>query len=142
MAKLDRFITTGVYAGVGRLAARVKPILLESTKGEAPARTGAFRASIVAKQRVEGPSVVITLEAASPLATYITGGTRPHVILPRNASVLRFEVAGGRIVFARRVNHPGTRPNPFPERALERSGPSIAGETRAWATGMAAEVRP
>lgn len=36
-------------------------------------------------------------------------GTRPHVILPKKRKVLKFE-AGGGVVFARKVNHPGTKP--------------------------------
>ena len=36
------------------------------------------------------------------------GTTKAHVILPRNAKVLAFRV-GGQQVFARRVNHPGSR---------------------------------
>lgn len=36
------------------------------------------------------------------------GTTRPHIIKPRNASVLAFQ-AGGRNVFARFVNHPGSK---------------------------------
>lgn len=36
------------------------------------------------------------------------GTTRPHVILPRNAKALRF-MMGGRVVFAKKVNHPGSR---------------------------------
>jgi hypothetical protein len=35
--------------------------------------------------------------------------TRAHVIVPRRASVLVFEVAG-RTVFTRHVNHPGSSP--------------------------------
>ena len=38
---------------------------------------------------------------------YLDEGTRPHPILPRRARVLRFH-AQGRVVFARRVQHPGT----------------------------------
>ena len=45
-------------------------------------------------------------------------GTRPHEIRPVNASVLAFE-AGGRIVFTPLVRHPGSKPNPFMERAAE-----------------------
>lgn len=44
-------------------------------------------------------------------------GSRPHEIVPRNATVLRFEV-GGTVVFTRHVNHPGTRANPFLRNAL------------------------
>lgn len=53
-----------------------------------------------------------------PAAVFVIHGTRPHVILPRRARALRF-TASGRVVFAARVNHPGTRPNPFLLRALE-----------------------
>jgi len=59
----------------------------------------------------------------SGLANYsapVHEGARPHVIRPRNARALRFEVAGGRIVFARRVNHPGNAPNPFIRNAVHR----------------------
>lgn len=45
-------------------------------------------------------------------------GTPRHIIRPRRRTVLRF-VSGGRVVFARRVRHPGTRANPFLTRALD-----------------------
>jgi hypothetical protein len=53
-----------------------------------------------------------------PAAVFVAHGTPPHVIRPRRARALRF-TASGRVVFATRVNHPGTRPNPFLLRALE-----------------------
>jgi len=52
-------------------------------------------------------------------AEYVSGGTRPHVIRPRTAKVLRFTI-GGRTVYATKVNHPGTRPNDFWTRPLQR----------------------
>lgn len=39
-------------------------------------------------------------------------GTRPHVIRPTRAEFLRYS-ARGRVVYARQVMHPGTRPNRF-----------------------------
>lgn len=40
-------------------------------------------------------------------------GTRPHAIVPRHPNgVLRF-MKDGKVVFARRVWHPGTRPNRY-----------------------------
>lgn len=50
-------------------------------------------------------------------------GTNPHIIKPKNKTVLKFEVGriarlsgkkkGKTIVFTKEVKHPGTRPNPF-----------------------------
>lgn len=48
---------------------------------------------------------------------YVLNGTRPHLIRPRRARALRFEV-GGDIVYTKLVRHPGTRANPFLQRAL------------------------
>lgn len=46
------------------------------------------------------------------------GQTRAHTILPRNASVLAFMGRDGKMVFARKVNHPGSN---IPERSFMRS---------------------
>jgi hypothetical protein len=48
----------------------------------------------------------------------VLGGTKPHVIKARPRGVLRF--LGGIVV--RKVQHPGSRPNPFVERAIAASG--------------------
>ena len=54
-----------------------------------------------------------TVNVRHPAALYVTGGTRPHIIRPRRpGGVLRFTV-GGRVVYARYVNHPGNKPNDF-----------------------------
>lgn len=51
-------------------------------------------------------------------AIYVTAGTRPHMIRPRRpGGVLRFTV-GGRVVYAKYVMHPGTKPNSFLKDAL------------------------
>ena len=52
-------------------------------------------------------------------ALYVHEGTRPHVIRPRFRQALRFQV-GGSTVFARRVNHPGTRGRPWLRNAAVR----------------------
>lgn len=46
------------------------------------------------------------------------GTTAPHIIEPKKASVLAFAGANGGMVFARRVNHPGSK---MPERSFLRS---------------------
>lgn len=51
-------------------------------------------------------------------------GARPHVIRPRRAQFLRFKV-GGKVVYARKVNHPGNRANPFLRRGAQAAGLSV-----------------
>jgi len=80
----------------------------------APERTGFLRRNIV--WSVEGLTGRVISQA--PYSAYVEFGTRPHMIFPRRARVLRFEV-GGRTVFARYVHHPGTRGRFFMRRALQ-----------------------
>ena len=44
---------------------------------------------------------------------YQDKGTRAHVIMPRSARRLVFQVPSGVTVFAKKVNHPGTKPQNF-----------------------------
>lgn len=39
-------------------------------------------------------------------------GTKPHVITPNRVQVLRF-TAGSRVIYTRKVNHPGVRANRY-----------------------------
>ena len=59
-----------------------------------------------------------SIQALAAYALYVEKETRPHEIRPVNASVLAFEV-GGKMVFTPLVRHPGTKPNPFMQRAAE-----------------------
>lgn len=53
-----------------------------------------------------------------PAASFVLTGTKRHMIYPkRKGGVLKFEI-GGRTVFARYVDHPGTKPNNFLLKAL------------------------
>lgn len=69
----------------------------------------------VVQRGAGGPSADITVRHHA--VGYVINGTRPHQIRPRARQALRFTV-GGRIVFARLVNHPGTKPDDFLNRAL------------------------
>ncbi len=80
----------------------------------APWRTGRLAGSIV-KEVSDGEAEV---QALAPYAAFVEFGTAPHEIRPVNASVLAFE-ASGKMVFTPLVRHPGTRANPFMERAAE-----------------------
>lgn len=53
-----------------------------------------------------------------PAASFVLNGTAPHEIRPkRSGGRLRFTV-GNRVVFARSVQHPGTKPNNFLWKAM------------------------
>lgn len=74
--------------------------------------TGALKGSIHVRQGRTGVGQYV--EVGSPLSHALMHheGTKPHVIVPKRAAVLRFS-AGGRVIYTRKVNHPGTRPNRY-----------------------------
>ena len=89
----------------------------EVMRQEAPEVTGELKNSIIVEKigeltYVVGPTVEYSI--------YVEYGTGPHIIEPRHARALRFETEEG-IVFAKRVRHPGTPPNPFVHRAAEET---------------------
>jgi HK97 gp10 family phage protein len=58
-------------------------------------------------------------------AIYVEKGTPPHLILPKTASVLTWMGPAGR-VFSMKVNHPGTKAQPFLTPAAEQNTAKIA----------------
>lgn len=91
----------------------------------APRRTGRMAGQVGTRRMTSDPGRY--LEGAvgvnpgqrgqSGYAQIVTGGSRPHVITARTGKALRFVIAG-RVVYTRRVQHPGTRPNPYLTRHL------------------------
>jgi hypothetical protein len=80
-------------------------------------RTRKLEHSIVTRTTVTGLRINTIIGTDLPYALYEHDGTRPHIIRPRKKKVLRFP-AGGGVVFARSVNHPGTTGSFFLARAL------------------------
>jgi hypothetical protein len=74
--------------------------------------TGRLKGSIHVRQGRRGPGQYVEVGSPYSHALMHHEGTKPHVIMPKRASVLRF-AAGGRIVYTRKVNHPGTKPNRY-----------------------------
>lgn len=96
----------------------VGPRVVNRAKILAPVDTGRLRAAIKGQPNrtwTLRPQFTITVDV--DYASYVHDGTRPHVIRPRTAQVLRF-VVDGRVVYARVVHHPGTRARPFLDRAV------------------------
>lgn len=77
-----------------------------------PFRTGKTRRSLeVRTADAEGAEI-----EGSQVAVFIDTGTRAHGIEPKREA-LKFQ-KGGRTIFARKVDHPGTRARPYRVRAL------------------------
>jgi hypothetical protein len=76
----------------------------------APWRTGFLAQSI----RKEVSETSARVYPSADYAKIVEKGSGAHVILPANSSVLAFGTGMlGGVVFCKRVNHPGTKPNPF-----------------------------
>lgn len=140
IASFRRLAETGIYEGLGRLGQEADGVLLQALQDEAPVgqdQGGRLRDSIRSRQSAHYSGGLSFEYLAIDYARYVIGGTRPHDIYPRAAKALRWsgggsyyverlfglgvgEVGGGD-VFAKHAFHPGTLPNPFHERAWERS---------------------
>lgn len=106
------------------LLRRVGIQAVNEAKHLAPARTGNLRRTIRIGELTD---THVEVKAGGQLnvgyAAAVEYGSRAHIIVPRQASVLAWGGprtlagglrAGGRPTnFARRVRHPGTRPKPF-----------------------------
>jgi Bacteriophage HK97-gp10, putative tail-component len=99
---LDRAVETAAQEGA-EYARKV---------GQYQDRTGRLRSGITAYFVSGGRSVTWEILSPAPYSMFIEAGTRPHVIRPKRARALRFEI-GGQVIFAGKVNHPGTKPYPF-----------------------------
>lgn len=71
-----------------------------------------------------GEGVEMTFISDVKYATYVVTGTRGHEITPTRALMLHW-VRGGQPHFRDHVDHPGTKANNFPQRAIEKVQPEI-----------------
>ena len=104
---------------LGRATLQCATVLTAAAKRESPVRTGRLRRSI---SYVAGGPARYVVSPNVPYAASVHGGTRAHVIVPTVKKALFWKGARHPV---RRVNHPGTKGNPFMTRALDRSTPEI-----------------
>lgn len=131
----------------GQLSQEARPLVRELGKkyvviarAEAPKRSGRFAESIESQEFVDSNSFGFQGLSAKPIGHWIILGTKPHKIASRNKSALYFfwtrigvftvvpkagttktHMAGGKLWIGKGfVQHPGTQPNPFPQRALDK----------------------
>lgn len=121
-SKLDGFDAT---AAMAEWAKKWANLVTAELAGEAPVgegeNSGALRDSIGAPSIEAGAGrVSMTWTSDVPYAGFVIEGTSPHPIYPKNVKALHWDD-----VFALHVNHPGTQPNPFPQRAIDRLLPEM-----------------
>jgi len=105
-----------------RLVERLAEVAYAEAFYGAPWKTGKLARSLVMEVDEKGEA---RIRALAPYAKFVVEGTRPHKIFPVRANVLAFKAAGGDLVFTRVVRHPGTKPNPFLTRALDKAREQI-----------------
>lgn len=100
-------------------------VTLNSAKMRSPVDTGQLRASHQAGNiTIKGNTISGEVVAEQDYSEAVHDGTRPHVIRPRRAKALTWMGPQGR-VFARSVNHPGTKARPWLFNALQSEGPRL-----------------
>lgn len=116
---------TGVMRGFAvETAKKIRADLEKTTK------TWKHKVIFTIKIGSAGSEVQATVQTDDEIYGWVTHGTKPHIIRPRNAKVLRFFTPygaktrvrwigsskgsrGNRVVYAKEVHHPGTKAREF-----------------------------
>lgn len=93
-------------------------------RAEAPTRTTELQRSIGSTYHGDGRW---TVTASAPHARFVHEGTRPHLIRvrPGKKSLRFFWLRVGGVVYPVQVRHPGTKANPFLNRAMHKVWDSV-----------------
>lgn len=104
-----------VYKDIKKRAERLRLLAAH----QAGKKTGKLASDIRVKMypSAEGPWAMVGSD--NRIALIHHNGTRPHLITPKHGRMLRFSHKG-KIVYARKVMHPGTRPNRYLSDNLRR----------------------
>lgn len=112
-----------------KLLRKFAPAGLAEIKRETPRRTSNLsRNNVIASVS----DTEIRYANAAGYAAAVHEGSKPHDIRPKRRKALRFAPGGGatlagrpragaQVVFAKRVRHPGNKPNPFMVRGLRKA---------------------
>lgn len=101
--------------------------LVKEMQRVAPVDTGNLRSNI---RMIHSHLKVSVGPIGVGYTVYVVEGTKPHEIKAKNGGVLAFQM-GGTMVYAKKVNHPGTKPNTFMDDAaqvvLDKAWPKLSG---------------
>jgi hypothetical protein len=93
---------------------------IQDGAGRHRGKTGALFASIYNRSLGPAARQVGHDTQRAPHAPFVIHGTQPHKIFPKDKKALRW-VVGNRFVFAKFVNHPGNRADPYIDRAADEA---------------------
>lgn len=123
-ARIDtRAYERGLRRVLGRMSDDVRRAVVQTgvdvqnrARELCPVDTGRLRASIVHRVEGGGRSVGMVIGTNVSYAADVEYGTAPHVIVPKNRKALYWPGAAHPVA---KVNHPGTRAQPFMRPAVE-----------------------
>lgn len=122
----DRSLRFDWEAASSAWAGEVAPAARSMMRAHAPFRTGKMRSGIEAREEPSAGRMWVVIYSTAPYTPFVIGGTRPHQITATNARALRWMGRGGMGVnYAKSVQHPGTKPNDFPQTAMAAMTPMI-----------------
>jgi len=108
---LDRYLNSP-GGEVGDHLRRKGNQIVVMAKSMVGVRTGALRSSIHLRHSRDPRGQYIKVGSSLPYARMHHEGTRPHMIYPKKAQILKFTTKG-KTVYAHSVRHPGTRANKY-----------------------------
>ena len=110
-AELD-FMLNNPSGDVGRYLAKKGRIIQAAARAQVGVRTGALRASIHMRHLRDSRGQFIKVGSSLNYALLHHEGSKPHIIVPDRATILKFATRG-RVVYAHAVMHPGTKANRY-----------------------------
>jgi hypothetical protein len=110
-AELD-FMLNNPSGDVGRYLAKKGRIIQAAARAQVGVRTGALRASIHMRHLRDSRGQFIKVGSSLNYALLHHEGSKPHIIVPDRATILKFATRG-RVVYAHAVRHPGTKANRY-----------------------------
>ena len=100
----------------GNLGKDLTDIAFKWVQREAPRKTGRLKGSGIEKGYTGSGGWVFASKARVPYMDFVIDGTRPHLIVPKSRQALSWP-GGAHPV--KKVRHPGTKSNPFVDRAAD-----------------------
>ena len=97
---------------VGRHLEKIGRKIVTGAKAQVGVRTGMLRSSIKMEHIYYSSGAAIKIGSSLSYAHLHHEGSLPRLITPKNGEFLKFS-RGTKIIYARQVAHPGTKPNRY-----------------------------